>query len=365
MNTYNDNLRNNVIATLNTMELELKTMQSQANAAMFSYYYALGASINESEQLLVDKNEMNFREEVKNQAVAVANVSNNNLNSASQAGQFVKQSVNNISVGANNVQVAANAVLQLAGDIGDFLNMATASYSNADFHSLAVSVNDYIAATAYDAELASQLAMEASMYTSKVSAPTVLSNAKGTNTAVNKLLNTVVGDYTAIAQKVSADQVALATLSAKEHLAGGVYADCLKENKAAMQGYVEANQQVNLALSVSTSPAQSPTVFTVAFNFFKSPFPEKPAKNEKTGTYPVQDYYIFVVKEEKQFTFSNSIAETIIDQQLSSLYIDLAADLNGGSLYASGFKKSFNLNEISVKDTDGDSIVPGSKYVVF
>lgn len=364
MNTYNDNLRNNVIATLNTMELELKTMQSETNAAMFSYYYALGASINESEKLGEDKTEMNFREQVKNAAVKVSNISNNNLNSATQAGQCAKQSVSNISVGANNVQVAANAVLQLAGDIGDFLNMASAADRNSSFHVLAVKVNDYISKTAHDAEAASQLAMEASMFTSKVSAPTVLSNAKAANAGINKLLNTVVGDYAAAAQMVSADQLTLATLSAKEHLAGGIYTDCKKEKNALQKGYAEANRQVNLALSVVTNPAVNPSAFTVSFNLFKSPFHETPAKKESVNLYPVQDYYIFVVKEEKQFTFSNSVAQALIDQNKDQQFIDLAADITDLAA-GNSFKKTFDFAQLNLCDTDGDAVSAGSRYVVF
>lgn len=364
MNTYNDNLRNNVIATLNTMELELKAMQSETNAAMFSYYYALGASINESEKLGEDKTEMNFREQIKNAAVKVSNVSNNNLNSATQASQCVKQSVSNISVGANNVQVAANAVLQLAGDIGDFLNMASAADRNSSFQLLAVKVNEYVSKTAHDAEAASQLAMEASMFTSKVSAPTVLSNAKAANAGINKLLNTVIGDYAASAQMVSADQLALATLSAKEHLAGGIYTDCKKEKGALQKGYAEANRQVNLALSVVTNPAVNPSAFTVSFKLFKSPFHEKPSKNENVNLYPVQDYYLFVVKEEKQFTFSNSVAQALIDQNKDQQFIDLAADITE---LAPGntFKKTFDFTQLNLCDTDGDAVSAGSRYVVF
>ncbi|MBL0358427.1 MAG: hypothetical protein IPP72_16900 [Chitinophagaceae bacterium] len=364
MNTYNDNLRNNVIATLSTMELELKAMQSEANAAMFSYYYALGATINETEKLVEDKAEMEFREQVKNEAVKVNNLSNNNLNSANQAGQCVKQSVSNVSINANNVQVAANAILQLAGDIGDFKNMATAADRYSNFQTLAVTVNEYISTTAHNAELASQLAMEASMYTSKISAPTVLSNAKGTNTAVNKLLNAVIGDYTAMAQIVSSDQLALATLSAKEHLAGGVYADCQKENKAVLKGYVEANEQVNLALRITTNAAKNPSAFTVAFKLFKSPFHETPLKGENANIYPVQDYYLFVVKEEKQFTFSHSVAENIIDQNKSQQFIDLAADINQLAPHDS-FKKTYDFKQMNLCDSDGDDIIAGSRYVVF
>ena len=51
MNSYNDNLHADVLASLQSQELDQKKKNAQQNAAMFSLYYAQGARITAADKL--------------------------------------------------------------------------------------------------------------------------------------------------------------------------------------------------------------------------------------------------------------------------------------------------------------------------
>jgi hypothetical protein len=181
MNTYNEILRSGVVASLQRQELDQKTVSAALNAAMFSLYYAQGATVTAHEQLNLASAELAEKTLVKQQAVISSNSSNNQLFAATQANQYVKQSVTNNAVCAANVQVAANAILRLAGDLGSVYSMVNAVGPDTDIFDQAREARDLINKTAGEAGVASRIAMNASVLAAEVSASTVMDKSISTN----------------------------------------------------------------------------------------------------------------------------------------------------------------------------------------
>jgi hypothetical protein len=306
MNSYHENLRATVVTSLRSQDLEQKKMKSKLNASMFTLYYAEGAAITADEKLEQAQSELNFKAMVKEQAVKNSNSSNNLLSSANQANQYLKQSTSNTAVCAANVQMAAAAIIRLAGDMGSIFSIINAADSESEIYTQANEALRLINDTAYSAELTSQLAMEASMLTSEVTSSTVLDRAKATNTAMNNLLKVASSEVDASFQVVAANNALLAAVSAKEKVAEGALAYINVDYKAATSSYNAINERLNLDLKVQ--PASSGTSFMVEFDRLKSPFPAQ----EDKPLYPVQQYYLLVVKESKSATFSISIAERLV-----------------------------------------------------
>src|SRR5690348_9644364 len=99
MNTYDENLRNTVVTTLQTQALEQKNLKAAYNTAAFALYYAQGATITAYEKLEAAKDDLKKNKEpVKEQAVINSNISTNLLDSATQANQYLGQSVSNTAV---------------------------------------------------------------------------------------------------------------------------------------------------------------------------------------------------------------------------------------------------------------------------
>ena len=105
------------------------------------------------------------------------NISNNLLNSTTDANQYTAQALFlNIAVCAANVQDANIAITRLASDVGSIFSIVSAADLGSAIYNKTEYVYGVINETAYDAEAASQLAMDASADTSEVSASTVLDN---------------------------------------------------------------------------------------------------------------------------------------------------------------------------------------------
>jgi hypothetical protein len=419
MSSYNENLHSNVIASLQTQELELKKIEAKKNATMFSLYYAEGATLKASEELentaVVWKN----KTDVKTQAVASSNISNNLLDSANQASVYVKQSVTNSAVSAANVQLAANSIVRLASDLGSIYGIVYAADAKSDIYTLAEESRRLINDTAYDAELASQTAMDASILTSEVTTSAVQDKAKSNNDLMNSVLKIVADEFTANTQLIMADDATLASVSAVEKLSEGDYLDITVDLKSTKSAYNATNKGLNLNLQVTTS-GKSSSIFTVGFDPIKMPFKhlhDAAVAVAKTPNpfYPVKDYYFIVVKDAKKSTFSISNAEGILinytattpttpttpataspapattaakqplpvaqGRQIIPLQVPVGsgADANATDSPAKKVKKPTHISQIinfqemiiddqgpyTIQDSDGDDIKLGIKYVVF
>lgn len=357
MNSYNENLNAVVVTSLQSQALEEKAIYSQLNASMFTLYYAEGATISAEEKLNAAKHEMKLKAKVKTQAVNNTNLSNNLLASANQTNQYFKQSINNMAVCASNVQIAASSIVRLASDIGSIFSIVHAADRNSDIFADTDKVRALIDNTAYEAEVASKLAMETSMYTSEVSAPTVFDKAKSVNSAINNLLNITATDFDTVSQTVNADNATLASVSAKEKLAEGVLEDISVDFKATREAYNSTNEELNLNLVVEKI---TDTSYIVSFKTITNPFDYLDI---------IEDYHVIFVKENKKSIFSLSNAETIRINNIQNQFIavdEADGNLMTGIIDFNNFLVISNNSEYTkVIDSDGDPIGFGTNYVAF
>jgi hypothetical protein len=426
MNTYNDNLRATVVASLSGQELDKKTIRSQAIASMFTLYHAEAATVDAQEKLDDSTNDLKHKNAVNDQAVAVSNLSNNMLSSATQTSTYLKQSVTNTSVCAANVQVATDAILKLAGDMGSVSSIVNAANFHSDISDLTAEARAVISDTAYHAEVTSDIAMQTSIATSEVAGTAVLSKAKNSNTAMANLLATTTSDFNTASQTVAADTLNVATTSIAEQVSEGNFEDIAIEYKATYSAYTATNKELNLNLYVSQLKAVTTTASQtitdqsrkITFNFIRSPFHQhhiaasmeklkdkegsadssKPVLDIATdkASYPVDKYYVIVVKDQAKTTFTVANAENIILNSSASKpqFIAVPDDVyklisKHGQITGYDPKKPtpittadglavyphmkfvdidvnfFNYKKETLSDSDGDLIVMGVNYVVF
>jgi hypothetical protein len=363
MNSYNDNLRSTVVNSLQSQYLNQKKLKSQMTAAMFTLYHAEGAAITADEKLDKAQSTLILKRDVKAQAVKNSNIAVNLLASANQADQYFKQSVNNTAVCAANVQVSAKSIVRLSGDIANIAGITGATDLDTDIDGLADNIRFLMNETAKIAELASQFAMESSSLTAEVSSATVLSKAKSTNSLMNNLLQVVSSNYDTASQTVAADNVTLALASGAEKLAEGALEDVSVDYQASRNAYESVNQKLNINLRVPHARMTN-IGFTVYFDAIVSAFgfatPEHNLQaNDVLSTQPVQDYYVVVVKESKQLTFTVSEAENL-QMNIGRYAKRITKIRRAGHLH---LKHEFAYGEI--QDSDGDAITLGAGYCVF
>lgn len=356
MNSYNENLRSSVVSSLSQQENALKKISSSLDAAMFSVYYAEGARMTASEKLKASWQLYQEQQDVQDQAVLNNNIAVNMKAAATQEKTYVDQTVSNTAVAASNVQIATNAIVKLASDIGSVFTIANAADFDSQIYQQAEDARKYMDRTAYDAEVASQLAMESSMLASEVSASNVSEAANTTSASVKTMMDTLSAQFDATAAVMSADSDAVSEASDVEKKAEGVLEDTNVEYYATKNAYFLTNSELNINLRVPTGEKISNTSFQVQFDPLLSPFP--PNSKEKPG-YPVSDYYILLVKNDKKNTFSITSAEAIVQLNKNDSFIELGATPEGGTAF------NHTVNTAQIMDTDGDPVDLGQEYVVF
>lgn len=403
MNSYNENLHSSVVTSLQSEELKRKKVKAKLKASMFTLYYAQGATITANEGFEAAEKNLKFKGSVKTQAVEGNDISNNLLYAQNQASQYLKQSVTNSAIAASNVQIAATAVLKLASDLGSIYSIVNAADFDTDIYRQAQSARDYMNDTAYAAEMASQTAMEASMLMSESSFPTVLDNAKSNGSLMNNLLKIVAADYDNADESVDKSNASLAAADVKEKAAEGV----LEENSADYQASVAAYKKTNIGLNLglvafagrskpqaedcrkhhkrpkgtesSHDKVEENKCFTVGFNLLKSPF-EPPSSDPY---YPVNfqvlhpqeqivpeeglsGYNIIVVKSTKKTTFTLSDAESLLSNTDDKRrYIPVYLLSKADPTLECQVTKVIDIDNGPVYDSDGEILMPGTRYVVF
>lgn len=410
MNSYNDNLNSVVVSSLQAQELENKQLNSERIAAMFTLYHAEGATIYAYEKLEADQGALETKGKVLEQAVENTNLCTNLLASATQASAYVAQAVTNTSVAAANTQIAGNAVLKLAGDMGNVFSIVNAADFDTEIYAQGKEAMDLINETAYLSEVATQTAMNASIKTSEVSAATVLSKAKATSTQMQNLQQITTTDFNNTLQTVLSDTTNLSSTSVAEKAAEGQYEDIVAEYKAARGAYVAMNEQLNLGLVVrpseNASTAAGSTTYltqrTIAFDLVTSPFaahmsPNVPVANGvKLGpdANPVAEYYVLLVNEKNKSTFSITEAQAMIMKEpnnylrfrvepatlkenttgTAQIYTppSLVPVNNGAKVTMNGNRASFSIDFYDIgkdnkklNDSDGNAADLGVSYVVF
>ncbi len=360
MNTYNDNLHNNVVTSLQEQEISQKKMKAKLDAAVFSLYYAEGAQITASEKLNKASSTFATQQKVQEQAVNCANVATNVLASATQEKQYVAQFVTNSAVSAANVQVAANAIIKLSSDIASIFSITSAADFDSEIFKQAKHGAELMDRTAYKAALTSQHAMETSAMAAEISAGTVSDMATTTNASVENLLAVLTNELNTTNQVVTSDNTALTTASIAEKKAEGILEDVNVEYYANQAAYNLSNRELNLNLQAVPVESQTDTHYRVSFNPLENPFKTGPSltKELKVISPIVQDYYILLVKDTKKATFSLSMAEELIKSDTTSKHVP-----------AAGISKSglgpFVLSITDIKDSDNEKMDLGKNYVVF
>jgi len=379
MNTYDENLRNTVVGTLQTQALEQKSLKSAYNTAAFALYYAQGATITAHEKLEAASQDLSDKSLVKEQAVVTSNISTNLLEAATVANQYIGQSVSNTAVCASNVQIATNAIARLAGDVCNIFSIINAADFHEDIYPPAEDVREMLNKTAYAAEYTSQVAMDASTLTSEVAAANVLSNAKVTNTQMGNLFGIVSADFNTATSLVAADNATLAAASAAEKIDEGELESALVDYNAANAAYDLLNKDLNLKLKIKTTDAIH---FNVSAQLIKAPFAH--FNPTDFNLYPVSSYYVILVKESKQLTFSASMVENIL-LKYPRRYADVTPDPFDPKQAGKGKSKTEVLlllttinktidymdvlpgagNTYVLQDSDGEVIKQGANYVAF
>ena len=179
---------------------------------MFTLYYAQGGQITTTEKFDLACDDYKEYKTIDELAIDNNNVASNLLDSANHANTEVKQTTNDIAVGASNVQIATNAIVTLASDLGSIYNIVNAADYKSAIYDLAYDANTYMGDTAYSAEVASQIAMESSLLTAKVTSDTLAQEAEALSTAFTTLQESINAQFlvkeetmTAISQELDND----------------------------------------------------------------------------------------------------------------------------------------------------------------
>lgn len=363
MSSYNENLNASVVSSLQAQELKLSNTQAQLNAGMFTLYYAEDAKITAQEKLKRTEQKYSDQEIIKEEAVGDNNLSNNVVATANQEKQFNLQSVSNTAVSAANVQIATNAIVNLASDMGSIVSILNAADYGSQIYEQALAVNKLMNDTAYNAEVTSQWAMEASSLTAEVTASTVSDMATSTAASITNLLSILNSQLEATSALQTTENANYASAATAQKKAEGELIDAKVDFDATKSTYSSSINELNLNLQIkSNSNSNSNIDFTVQFDAYLNPF-YNDIENLVNGiiTYPynvspVENYYIFVVKESERTIFSTTIAEGLINSP------NIAIPVNNKKNEATIEKK---ISITSIKDINNEAITLGENYVVF
>ncbi len=359
MNTYNENLQSAVNKTLNALELEDKQLESKANAAKFTLYYAEGARITADDVLARDQKTYKEQSKVNVQAVINNNIATNMEATAESQKTETAKAVSNISTAAANVDAANKAILKLSSDVGGLLNIAMPADFKAEIHSQCKDASDLIRLTAYHSEKASELGMKASELTAEITANAVDEKAKLTETEIENLMKTAQEQFKSTSNLIETDHLNISKARTVEKAAEGALKDSIMQYDSSVKAYKASNQALNFGLRVPKSTINS-TGFTVMFNALSPPFEfTKPSPESEDQFYDVKmidGYKLLVVPAQKKMLFNLTSAELALLGD--GTYLDVPI-VKGQKKYT----VPITLNE--VKDIDGKDLNLGVNYVVF
>lgn len=351
MSSYNENLNASVVASLQAQELKLNNTQTLLNANMFTLYYAEDAKITAQEKLEQTEKSYSEQEIVNEEAVANNNIATNLLATANQEKEINLQSVSNTAVAAANVQIATNSITKLASDMGSIVSILNAADYGSQIYDQAIAVNQLMNDTAYNAEVTSQWAMDASSHTAEITAGTVAEIATKTATSITDLLTVLKSQLDATTSLQITENAALANAATAQKKAEGELIDSKVDYNAANASYIASNKELNLNLQVTN---KSNTGFTVQFSPYLNPFNNNSTEaNSPYNISPVESYYVFVVKESEESTFSLSIAEGLIDNEKIAIPISNQSN------------PQLEIDRVNYLDINGSKIILGENYVVF
>ncbi|MEM8895596.1 MAG: hypothetical protein AAGC88_13525, partial [Bacteroidota bacterium] len=412
MNTYNDNLHNSVVASLNEQEIALQSISAKYKAAQDTLSYRQGNRVNTYEDLQLASKVQNFYEEAKEKTAEDNNSSINLMGAVDQSKAYIDKTITNTSTAAANVQIATNAITKLASDVGSIFSMVNAANFESEIYYLSLRCKERMGETAFNAEAVSQTSMEATSSVSNVPISDLKKRADKINSSVLQLQEVVNAEYTKANEKVKTDSSKLEMAVNSEKKAEGELFVVQREYNSTALAYNLTNLELNLNLNVITpevNVAKQVATLTVAFQDYESPFPDPsdpipkdPSEYQAESRYfPVDEYYIFIVKYKNKSTFSISNAEEILnqypispagsttDQQhdvrystkvpdrsnypseetipsvVDNLTLLLDKDFKNSEGVSQPFNPAQNNPDGSQLDSDGDPIDLGAQYVVF
>lgn len=398
MNSYNDNLHNSVVSSLTEQEIALQSITAQYNASEDTLYYTQSNRVTTFERLQLASQKLKFYQEAREKTVENNNLSINVQDAADKSKSYLDKTVSNTSSAAANVQIASNAILKLAGDVGSIFSIVNAANFGDEIYHLSSRCKERMSETAFNAEAVSDTSMEATASVSQVPITALKQRTDEVNAAIQELQGVVNAEYDKSNEKVKSESAKLEIATNAEKKAEGNLLVRQREFNSTRIAYNITNRELNLDLDVSgidsaVDVEKQHADVVVTFQDYKSPFPDPskkiakdPAEYVADPYYPIDEYYLFVVKYQKQSLFALSNAEETVNQY--PLDVDGVkshdvryslierADITSHSISENlsmllqgdpteTFKPSEHNPNYLQLDTDGDPIILGQQYVIF
>jgi len=397
MSTYNDNLRTTVKTTLADIGAEEQKRDSTLTVAHYNLYYAVGTQIRAEDM----RNNANDHYDqtwcINHQGVNCSNRANNLLTTTTNANENITATVTNTATAATNVQVAANAVLKVAAGIGSANNMVNASDYDTDIQRMTGYANEVMGKTAYQAELTSQISMQASADTAQIIAKQVLDEATTTKTWFDNMLSRTDAELKNLTNTRIVDANALIAANTDQRDKEGEVAVAKGDYNAVQGCYKSASDTLNYDLQVNTNQvtskghigvvptfnAEKTSLFDINLYFekFVPPFPlpivpdnqqDNAASATSSSSELENEYYIAVSKADTAGLFSFDVAETTFHNFRSSRFLKVKPGAWQSIALldkpASVDKNGNPVERILAKlkwDIDGKPIEAGTAYVTF
>lgn len=354
MNTYNESLQATRIALLENQELTIASNESDLNAAIVAHYFAQGGKIAAEEKLERTLQDDTIYKKIIAKTVSVNNLVGNLAASTNQENVYVAQTITNAAVAASNTEVASNAIVRLASDLGSIFSIVSAADYGSEIYEQVSEVSALLNDTAYDAEVASQLAMEASILTSQLPASANNAMAKSIQTATSTFMQSIQLQLKALSDTIITESTRVQTAINTIKMAEGHVTNTKTDHLALQKGYDVIRNQMNLNVQVlSIEKTTSDYRFTVSFEPYRNPFNDLDTYKDN----PVKEYVIFLVEEKAKTVFSVADAEGILmNNSLNCVRIpsnDTTATLSTTILMS------------EMKDVANQNMVLGENYVVF
>lgn len=367
MNSYNENLRASVSKSLDAQSKVAKSAASELSAQEISLYYAQGALIAANDKFDQTLVQYEAQQDIQTSVNENNNSGINVVDAATLEKKYVDQSISNTATAASNVQVASNTVLRLAGDLGNVFSILQAANYGSEIYDEAFKAKTYMDETAYNAKLASQLAMESTMLAASISSTTVLTEAQSTSAAINTLNTNFKAQFSSTSDLLNAQNDAVVSANNLEKKSEGITEDLNISLYGSLSAYRQSNSKLNNGLRVLPNiPGQAITKtdkkFTAEFTPFIAPFSRH---EEITDAYPVATYYIIVVNASSRSTFSVSSADSAISEKPNDKNQLRAFAVQPDTTRSITNPYNVALDTSLIVDSSGAEIKPGTNYCLF
>ncbi|MCA2997716.1 MAG: hypothetical protein ING75_03850 [Rhodocyclaceae bacterium] len=350
MNTYNENLQQTVVRTLAALSLNEANLDSAKTIAEITLYQAQGAEITAWDKMRSTQLNEAIWQRINDQARYNESQAINLLASGTESNNDVASAVTNTATAASNVQIASRAIEALAADVGAALNITTASLYETDVYERIVNANSYINEVANESKRIAKNAMYASAFASEITTTEVLAQTQTIKSKFDNIFKTAQAALGNFANLTIAERAEITQASRAERTAEGGLKDALREARAIIESYRNANDQVNLGLSVSVVSGNE---VEISFSALPNPLPTFKSNEAASISVPPAEptYYVAFLPAQSQSTFSLDQAQQIFLQEPERF----------SELTAPAANKRVPL----LNDINGNPIAAGSGYVAY